>query len=251
MTEIVFKHLRQTSNIGDRSCCPSDYFNYRDSMTLDLGQPTPACNSVVYGGGKIFGSLRRSFSANDWKAKHRIAWGVSTVQSNPFSLRYYLSRNSMNLVGSRDYGDLRYDFAPCVSCMSPVFDESIQAAHDVVVYMHREKSEPMKLRVPSHIPVRDNFAASMEEAVRFLGSGRTIVSNSYHGVYWGLLLGRKVLCLPFSHKFNYYRLLPGYATAENWLSSLNSAQAHGEMLDLCRDATAEFRRKVDAMIMVK
>jgi hypothetical protein len=246
MIRIVFKHLSKTQNIGDRSCSP--YAHIADLSSeitpLDLYDPTPPCDAVVYGGGKIFGSLHASLNANDRQAARRIAWGVSTVQTNPLSLRYFLSRKSMHLIGSRDFGDTRYDYAPCVSCMSPIFDEPFKIEHDVVFYAHHEKTQQMHLHVPSHIPTMDNHAASMEEAVRFIGSGHTVVSNSYHGIYWALLLGRHVLCVPFSNKFHHYRLSPGYARASDWVKSLKMARRHDEMLGLSRQATAKFQLKV-------
>ena len=35
-------------------------------------------------------------------------------------------------------------------------------------------------------PVMHNGADSIDDVIKFLGSGETIVTNSYHGVYWGL-----------------------------------------------------------------
>lgn len=246
MVSIVFKHLSKTENIGDRSCSPFNYVGELSSTgkVLDLYDATPPCEAVVYGGGKIFGSLYSTLNSNDRNAALRIAWGVSTVQSNPLSLRYFLSRKSMHLVGSRDYGDKRYEYAPCASCMSPIFDEKFKIEHDVVFYAHKEKTEQMNLGLPSHIPKIDNHAKSMEEAIKFIASGDIVVTNSYHGVYWGLLLGRRVLCIPFSNKFSHYRLSPGYSNGSDWKSSLKMAQRQDEMLSLCREATASFKLKV-------
>ena len=33
---------------------------------------------------------------------------------------------------------------------------------------------------------------TFEKAIEFIGSGDVVVTNSYHGAYWGLLLGKKV-----------------------------------------------------------
>lgn len=250
MKHIVFKNLTNTKNIGDRSCTPFAYLGDFSSHAshMDLYDPTPPCDAVIYGGGKIFGSLYASLNSNDKTAARRIAWGVSTVQTNPVSLRYYLSRKSMHLIGSRDFGDTRYQYAPCVSCMSPLFDEQFKIEHDLVFYAHSGKTEQMHLHVPSNIPTIDNHVSSMEQAVRFIASGNTVLSNSYHGVYWALLLGRNVLCVPFSKKFNYYRLSPGYSRVDEWQKSLKMARRHDEMLGLCRTATASFHLKVQEIL---
>ena len=246
--QTVFKHSLDPNNIGDLSCCPFDYFSFENSIVLDLDQETPECKSVIYGGGKIFGGLAKKMGDNDRNAQHRIVWGVGTSQTNPLSPRYYFSRRAMSLIGSRDYGDPRYDYAPCVSCMSPLFDEEHEETNDVVFYYHARKTKKMRVNIPDHIPTLGNDCSSMREAIEFIGSGRTVVSNSYHGVYWGLLLGKNVLCLPFSGKFSGYRFAPGYASAKNWQESLTLAKGSDEMLDICRSDTLKFYEKVCDMI---
>lgn len=89
----------------------------------------------------------------------------------------------------------------------------------------------------------ENIEADFGAAIRFIASGRVVLSNSYHGVYWGLLLGKKVLCVPFSNKFYNYRINPGYASGPEWFQSLDKAQGSDEMLDLCRDGAAAFESK--------
>jgi hypothetical protein len=244
MKRIVFKHIRNTHNVGDFACCPLDYLHFENAVAMDLDEPTPICDAVVFGGGKIFGSLASKMTLNDKLAKHRIAWGVSTIQSSIFSFRYRRSSRSMNLVGSRDYGDSRYEYAPCITCLSPLFDKNYETIHDVVFYLHKTKSQSLNLGIPSTVPVLDNYCKSMEEAVNFIGSGDIVVSNSYHGVYWALLLGKKVLCLPFSNKFNHYRLVPGYSAPQDWKGGLKNAVRQIEMRDICRAASFQFERKV-------
>ena len=244
MPRLVFKHLRNTQNIGDRWCSPFDHLAFDGAIAMDLDEPTPQCEAVIYGGGKIFGSLSKKLTVNDMLARHRIAWGVSTVQSSILSFRYALSRRKMTLVGSRDYGDARYDYAPCVTCMSELFDRKYSVQHEVVFYMHKTKSEGLGLDIPAGMPVLDNYCYSMEEAIAFIGSAEVVVSNSYHGVYWALLLGKKVLCLPFSKKFLHYRLPPAYSNSKNWLRDLSIAKRQEGMLELCRSSSNAFEIKV-------
>lgn len=246
--KVVYKHHRNTDNLGDRWCSPYDHVpsirECWDAVALDLADPTPTCDAVIYGGGKITGGLARSFGREDLAAQSRIAWGVGTLQKCRISLKYWRAYRRLSLVGSRDWGDDRFEFAPCVTCMSPFFDVSGHPEHDVVVYLHHWRTADMGLKVPEGVPVMDNRHGSFEEVIRFIASGATVVSNSYHGTYWGLLLGRKVLCVPFSNKFSAYRVQPGYSTPRDWLSDLAKAQASDEMIGLCREATARFAIKV-------
>lgn len=249
MTRLHFQHLRETDNIGDKSCAPYDYFAWDNATVSDIRHDnTPDYDVGIYGGGKIFGGLSHYAGVRRAPGQVNIAWGVGTVQSFPISLRYWKARRRMDLVGSRDWGDTRYEYAPCPSCMHPAFDAPPAPEHEVVFYAHAGKTGKMKLDVPSDIPTIDNNCASLDEALRFIASGATVISNSYHGVYWGLLMGRKTLCVPFSNKFAHYRKAPTLTTPDNWAQDLPHAQAHPEMLDLCRTSTTAFKTKVDQMI---
>lgn len=247
--KLHFQHLRETDNIGDRSCSPYDYFDWGDATVSDVrNDDTPAYDIGIYGGGKIFGGLSKYAGVRRDKGSVNIAWGVGTVQSFPLSWRYMKSRRSMDLIGSRDFGDKRYTYAPCPSCMADQFDAPDAPVHDVVFYAHGGKTAKMGLDIPDHIPVLTNECKDLDTALRFISSGATVISNSYHGVYWGLLMGRKTLCVPFSNKFGGYRQSPHYATPANWQSEIKNAIARPEMRGIVRDATHAFKAKVDARI---
>lgn len=249
MTRLHFQHLRDTINIGDRSCSPFDYFNWDDASVSDVrNADTPAYDIGIYGGGKIFGGLSEYAGVTRPKGAINIAWGVGTVQSFPFSLRYAKSRRLMDLIGSRDYGDTRYTYAPCPSCMAPTFEAPAAPKHEVVFYAHGDKTAKMGIKIPSHIPVLTNTCDNLDTALDFISSGATVISNSYHGVYWALLMGRKSLCVPFSGKFGKYRQAPHYATAKDWQDQIPNAIARPEMRDLVRAATADFKLLVDEKI---
>lgn len=52
MPRLVFKHLRNTANVGDRWCSPFDHLPFDDAVVLDLDEPTPPCEAVIFGGGE-------------------------------------------------------------------------------------------------------------------------------------------------------------------------------------------------------
>lgn len=244
-----FQHLRDTDNIGDRSCSPFDYFDWGDATVSDVRHDdTPKYDVGIYGGGKIFGGLSKYAGVRRDKAAINIAWGVGTVQSFPLSWRYMKARRAMDLIGSRDYGDTRYTYAPCPSCMAPQLDAPKAPNHDVVFYAHGGKTEKMGLSIPDHIPVLTNECKDLDTALSFIASGATVISNSYHGVYWGLLMGRKTLCVPFSNKFDGYREPPHFATPDTWEAEIKNAIARPDMRDIVRDATRDFKALVDARI---
>lgn len=243
---IVFQHLRNTANIGDRWCCPFDWFDWPDqSEVRDIRDLGSEYDVGIYGGGKIFGALAmKTNGVVDAPNTTHIAWGVSTVQRIPISLRYSRSRRLCKIVGSRDFNNLRHRWVPCASVMAPFFDQEIDPEHDVVFYFHAQKTENQKINIPSQMPKRSNCEGKLQEALSFIASGETVVTNSYHGVYWALVMGRKVIAIPFSKKFSYYRLPPRYASPRNWEKALIHGVAQPEMKELCRTQTIKFRDRV-------
>lgn len=238
---IVFQHLRDTPNLGDRWCSPFDWFEWpEDAQARDLRTRGAPYDVGIYGGGKIFGGLSTYDGVRAADAKLNIAWGVSTVQAFPVSLRYARAKRMCDVTGSRDFGDRGYDWVPCASCMAPAFDAPPPPDHDVVFYGHGGMTAKQGLTPPASMPTLTNNADTLDSALAFIASGRTVVSNSYHGVYWALLMGRRVICVPFSKKFNNYREAPAYATPRNWLDRLDTAVARPDMLALCRAASRSF-----------
>ena len=245
---LAFQHLRDTKNIGDRWCSPFDYFDWGDATVRDIRTPGTPYEVGIYGGGKIFGGLPKYKGVTIKPGTPQIAWGVSTVQNFPISVRYAKARRIMTHVGTRDYGDKRFPWVPCVSCMATGFNDPASPVHDVVFYFHGGKTNKQGISIPNHIPSMSNNAGSLDKALAFIASGRTVVSNSYHGTYWALLMRRRVICVPFSKKFSAYRLPPAYATPRNWLDKLDQGLAQPDMLAMCRDRTLEFKAKVDQII---
>ncbi len=246
--KLTFQHLRDTQNIGDRACSPFDYFEWPNAVAKDMRTPSSEYDIGIFGGGKIFGGLAEVNGVNNKHDPLHIAWGVGTRQTFPISAKYRRARNLCALVGSRDWGDTRYDYAPCVSCMSPLFDNPPEPEHDVVFYWHGGKTKAQKIEIPTDMPNKPNNVGTFEDSIKFIASGKTVISNSYHGVYWAMLLGRKTICIPFSKKFGAYRAAPAYASPKNWLSKLDSGKSHPELLRISRDATLTFKTKVDALI---
>ena len=50
-----------------------------------------------------------------------------------------------------------------------------------------------------------NGSGDLNGALAFLASGETVITSTYHGAYWGLMLGRKVIVVPWATKFLGFR----------------------------------------------
>ena len=82
--------------------------------------------------------------------------------------------------------------------------------------------------IPDNIPKLSNNCRSMREAIEFIGSEHTVVSNSYHGVYWGLLLGKTYSAFHFQVKFSNIRIDPGYTSGKKWRENIGLAKGSDE-----------------------
>ncbi len=245
------------NNVGDESSGPSLYFdipncephNVRNFRELDL------INSFVIlgGGGHIhLPSPNYNDGRIDWidemsKCSYKImTWGIGhNIYELKKDIVFPESLNDKKFVlhGFRDQ-DQKYNWVPCASCMSNLFDRKYKITNDFVVY------ENIASRLPDlSYPRLDNDNRKMSDVVKFLGSAKCILTNSYHGAYWGLLLGRSVVIIdPFSSKF--YNLHPSVV-----ISNLNdfkkdsfSAKTDTKFLDICRNKNKEHYKKVMEII---
>ena len=196
--DLIFIYRIDKSNSGDLNCCPRDYINFNNSKCYDINNVPDTTNKIVIlGGGGIFHkqSWDRAIKTIIKKSYCSVLWGAGSNYHNITNtvLPKYIDR--FDMVGLRDWGT-KYRWVPCVSCMNKGFDIDRKIKNDVVVYEHKDH----RLCIAG-LPCMNN-RSSMREALDFLGSAQTVITNTYHGVYWSLLLSKKVVILrPFSSRF--------------------------------------------------
>ncbi len=129
------------------------------------------------------------------KTNKCIAWGIGhNFHNGETKIDYKNYLSNFRLIGVRDFGF--HQHVPCASCMSNVFDKKYEITNETVIYEHHE--HPINMDFPK----MTNLGINLEEKIKFLGSAETIITSSYHGAYWGMLLNRKVKVeIPFSSKF--------------------------------------------------
>ncbi len=206
LTQIYRFH---SPNLGDLYSNPARYFFPNSTVRkIDIMrklQGTTFQGPVIVGGGGLLGWHR--FQRNlRWLSRADvpvILWGIghnSIVNKKKGYLRRPWIRypgflRRFSLVGLRDT-PTPYRYVPCPSCMHPLFQKKRSVTRPFVVYRHAQIPFPA-LPYPSLTNECERLATVLD----FLGSAETILTNSYHGAYWGLLLGRKVLAVPWSSKF--------------------------------------------------
>lgn len=242
MFDVVFQHLRDTPNVGDQVCSPGCWFDFRETAFQNFGEDAPPCRIAIFGGGQVAQQCLDAGLYHSPDAKARVIWGVGMSRKLAGSLHFKALQGLFDLISVRDPGLEGLDCVPCPSAMSPGFDTPAPATRPVVLFEHALKSAHIQ-RVP-HIPSMTNHDCSMDEALGFIASGEIVVTNSYHGAYWGMCLGRRVLCLPFSQKFEGFVTPPVMADPQDWVGALSRAEKRPDILPHARAANRAYYEKV-------
>lgn len=179
----------------------------------------------------------------------RIIWGAghngNYEKKFKGSLDYPKWLRNYDLVGVRDYGQ-EHEWVPCASCMHPALRETHTIKHPVIWFEHKKQliksTEFGKDPIPRFINSGDNIT----ETIRLLGSADVIVTNSYHGAYWGTLLKRKVIVVDaWSSKFNAMKHKPYFLNkGDFWKDYVNNVPVHNTALDECITVTQQYWNKV-------
>lgn len=192
-----------------------------------------------------------TISKLDQSVGPRIIWGAGhnsrDVNEDSYTVNYPSYLNRFHLVGVRDW-DTDYRWVPCASCMHPAFDKEYEIKNEVVWFEHKKKLIDGKWFDVLPAPRMVNVGQNMQQIIEFLGSAETVVTNSYHGVYWATLLGRKVVCVPWGSKFGMFKHPPTMATEKNWQDKINEAVSYTKALKECRTANKEFYSDVVSLI---
>jgi hypothetical protein len=177
----------------------------------------------------------------------RVIWGAGhnskdiDIDSSNIDWPEYML--NFHLVGVRDW-DTGYRWVPCASCMHSAFDKEYKITNEVVWFEHKKRLIDNKVFDKFPTPRMLNTGQNLEQIIEFLGSAETVVTNSYHGVYWATLLKRKVVCIPWGSKFNMFKHIPTIANEKNWESLISKATAYNDALKDCREANQNFYNDV-------
>lgn len=247
---IVFSHIRNTPNTGDLASCPAEYFDFPEHRAQNYDAPLggdtfSGCDTVIYGGGTMHNWLQGRAvhpAVHDY-----IGWGIGSSRHG--ETEPWPDPEGFALLGTREWTPEREAaglWAPCASCMSPLFDEIYPVKQGAVLFLNASPS--IRSRYPvalGGLPTMDN-TQPMDEIVRFLATAEVVVTDSYHGVLWSTLLRRKVVVVPYSSKFYRLRHPPAYSRDRglDWRAAAREAQVYPEALEQCRAASRAFYGRV-------
>jgi hypothetical protein len=196
--------------------------------------------------------IKKYIDKIDKKSNKRIMWGAGhnadthkDKKGNVF-IDYPDWLVDYDLVGLRD-NNVDYNWAPCASCMHPELRKNHQIKNDVIWFEH--KKQLIKDFGNESIPRFINSGSNISQTIELLGSANIILTNSYHGAYWGTLMRKRVIVVgSWSSKFYTLRHSPYILEkGEDWKDALEKVERYPAALDECASATEKFWQKVQAL----
>lgn len=244
MLDAFFLHHRDTPNVGDLECSPGSYFDFGTHEFGAFGTKPPATKRLIMGGGQTWKACVRTAQKRAAKAEQIIVWGVGIQPASVRSPEFAEMKERCDIVTTRCAGleEMGARYMPCASAMSEHFDTAPEPSHDVVMFAHSRYSDEIK-RLEG-VPEISNHDVSLKDAIHHIASGETVVTSSYHGTYWALLLGRRVICVPFSRKFNFFPQPPSMGTPDDWPDLIGKANRYDDALDAARRLNRGFFEEV-------
>jgi len=257
--KIYFSHRIDTNNVGDYWSCPILYYqqylpNYFEAEKFEIKkvkekQLTNTSPLIIGGGGLIgepkFDKILRNVAENH-SSKLKVLWGVGDNETSKEKKDFLEYIFKYDIVGIRDYLKGYEDYwVPCVSCKSDLFDKykGITPRNEIVYYQHLYRPLPQEIIKQRPGPMMTNNGFDFESVIAFLSQGEYVITNSYHGAYWAMLLGKKVIASSWSTKFLNMKHKPVLANPKDWFNLLPNARSF-DILDEYRNKNDKFFQKI-------
>lgn len=258
-------HKFDTANVGDHYSGPHLYFKELNGKVLDIGglrEINPknrrhwvekiSNNSLIIGGGGLlnlrhFSKQIELFDTLGKRGKKMVLWGCGHNETDrgKFSkqITYNLDIKNFGLAGTRDYS-MPTEWVPCASCLHPIFDKPFSETQEIgILFNHKSIKNTELLNKLKNYPFTSN-TTDLEKMVSFIGASSIIVTDSYHAMYWAMLLDKKTVVVPTTTKFFDFKYKPVISTYEQFENDLKKAESHTGILDECRDINLKFSKKV-------
>ena len=152
------------------------------------------------GGGIYFTRDKPRLARLIERSRHFIGWGIgldARLNNDEFINKY-------TLLGTRERNsnfidDKRVFYVPCASCMNEVFvrpaaSSDIGKKGDrIALHTNGGFNQKLILKRFGHME-KTTTVDTFADIIANLESADCVLTNSYHGAYWGSLLGKKVVC---------------------------------------------------------
>ncbi|WP_277668741.1 polysaccharide pyruvyl transferase family protein [Caproiciproducens galactitolivorans] len=245
------------TNCGDRVVCPLlhyyDYFKQyqikrHDMRYVDFDSISPT-DVVIIGGGGMFDYAEftnRIINRVLHTGAAVIAWspGFNTHTEYNITFDTKIEFDRFALITVRDYNnDYGIAYLPDVTCKLPQLRKKYEIRRKYGIARHKDYPIP-----GLNFDTITN-RADLNEIIQFIGESEIVISNSFHMIYWSMLMGKKTICAnPFSNKFYSYKYKPQYfEETDDFSDCVNSAPVY-DMLDECIVENDAFFEKVKRIV---
>ena len=183
----------------------------------------------------------------------RIIWGAGHngdyQKKMKGTLEYPNWLRKFDEIGVRDWAQ-EYNWVPCASCMHPALRKKYEIKNDVIWFEHKKQLIKSTEFGGDPIPRFINSGDNTDQTIELLGSANIIITNSYHGAYWGALLGKRVIVVEaWSSKFNAMKHSPYFLQkGEHWRDVVDNTLEYPTALDECINATRVYWDKVKSYL---
>jgi hypothetical protein len=201
-------HRIDMTNTGDMISSCHNYYDFpgfkiikHDIYNPDFSKIEENDKIILSGGGLL--NCLEIWNQNINKllelSENVIGWGIGLNKHNNTEIKTEINFNKFRLLGIRDYNVKLSDhteYVPCSSCKLPHFNNKYEVRRKIAACEHHEK----KINLPFE---KINNEAEISEIIRFIGETDIVLSNTYHCLYFSLLMNKKsILYKSFSEKFN-------------------------------------------------
>lgn len=238
------------SNCGDRVVCPLlhyyDYFKKYSMKRHDMRfidfESISNSDVVIIGGGGMFDYAEftnRGINKVLDTGAAVIAWspGFNTHTEYDGTFETKIKFDRFKTVTVRDVvNDYGLNYLPDVTCKLPGLRKKHTIRREFGIARH--KDYPIKGFDYDTI----TNECGIDEILQFIGESEIVISNSFHMIYWSILMGKRTICAnPFSTRFYSYKYKPEYLNVETDVLAdcVMRAQKY-EIIDECIQANDTF-----------
>lgn len=239
-------------NTGDMNCDPFVYFPelgdkydcIYHSMHEIRWELIGKDDWIILGGGGIFGCLDRfqeTINCLLELSRHVISWACGHNTHYDREIHTEILYGRFYRLTTRDYG-IGMEYLPDVSCMMSQLEKVYKTRREIGIVEHFEF--PI-IEFPYE---RISNTYSVQSIVRFIGESEVVITNTWHGSYWALLMGKKVVIYhPFSNRFDYYKYKPVLYSG-NLEEDIGHAQCYTQALCEAREQNIRFAQEIKRAI---
>ena len=258
-------HRINEKNVGDYYCAPHLYFDELKDKKLDISDfrsifkkktnnwiSQISNNDLILGGGgllniKHFKMQMELFEKLASNGKKIVIWGAGHNEINlddyHKNKKYWIDVNKFGLVGTRDFS-FPGEWIPCVSCLNPVFNKTHTEEYEVGLLFNAKSIKDDKLIKKLEKYPQSSNTTNLEEMINFIGKCETLVTNSYHAMYWAILMEKKVVSIPATSKFFDFKYKTPITSFEDFENEIKNATKYTGVLEECREININFSEKV-------